>query len=224
MYRATKAIVMAAGLGSRLMPLTAATPKPLIPVKGVPMIERLIEQLNQQGIEEIIVVTGHLHEQFNYLAGRVTLIYNPHYATCNNISSLYLAREYLGECIIIDGDIVVNNPTILNPNFDQSAYCSVHINEWVQQVDKHGQVVSTLRGSGYQLYSISFWTRQDGLQLQQHLEELFLQNKDVFWDDIPHFIKPEAYQLGIRKIQATDITEIDTLEELRAYETTHGVR
>ena len=218
MYRVQKAIIMAAGLGSRLRPLTDPIPKPLLPVQGKPMIERLIDQLNEVGVKDVYVVTGHLHEQFDYLSDRVTLIYNPDYLTCNNISSLYAAKDHLSQCMILDADLIVTNTAILSPSFERSCYCSVRINEWVQRLNEQGIVTETLRNTAYQLYSISFWAETDAQQLKKDLEEVFLTHKDLFWDDIVHFVKKENYQLGVREIQDKDLLEIDTLEEYRDYE------
>lgn len=218
MYRVQKAIIMAAGLGSRLRPLTDTIPKPLLPVQGKPMIERLIDQLNEVGVKDVYVVTGHLHEQFDYLSDRVTLIYNPDYLTCNNISSLYAAKDHLSQCMILDADLIVTNTAILSPSFERSCYCSVRINEWVQRLNEQGIVTETLRNTAYQLYSISFWAETDAQQLKKDLEEVFLTHKDLFWDDIVHFVKKENYQLGVREIQDKDLLEIDTLEEYRDYE------
>ena len=62
-----RAILLAAGMGTRLRPLTLTTPKSLISVNGQPMLERQIEFLKEKGIDEIIVVTGYLNEKFEYL-------------------------------------------------------------------------------------------------------------------------------------------------------------
>ena len=67
MFKAKRAIILAAGFGSRMKSLTQHTPKPLIPVHGTPMIETTINCLNENGIEDIIVIVGHLKEQFDYL-------------------------------------------------------------------------------------------------------------------------------------------------------------
>lgn len=90
-------IIMAAGLGARMYPLTEHTPKPLVRVHGIPMIETVIGGLQSRGISEIHVVVGHLQEQFEYLTEKyrgIGLIRNPEYQSKNNISSLYAAGGY----------------------------------------------------------------------------------------------------------------------------------
>jgi len=222
----TKAIIVAAGKGERLLPITGKIPKPLIEVNGKKIIESLIDAIVSNGIKEIYIVVGYLKEQFQYLKEKydqIELIENPYYAVCNNISSLYMAREHLGNSIITDADMIVNNQEIFNPQFEHSGYCSMwteqHTNEWLQTVDENGFVVSCNRNggkNGYQLFSVSFWTRRDGLKLRQHLEEVFSGKKitDIFWDDIPMFYYKDQYQLQIRKINEYDIIEIDSLAEL----------
>ena len=59
-----RAIIMAAGFGNRMYPLTLTTPKPLVKVNGVRMIDTVVDGLRSNGITEIYVVVGHLKEQF----------------------------------------------------------------------------------------------------------------------------------------------------------------
>ena len=116
---------MAAGIGKRMQPVSLHTPKPLIKVNGVRMIDTVISGLHQNGITEIYVVVGYLKEAFAELPKQypgVVLIENPLYEICNNISSLYVAREHLEDVIILDGDQIIYNPTILTPEFERSGY------------------------------------------------------------------------------------------------------
>ena len=128
MYKATKAIIMAAGKGKRMRPLTLKTPKPLVEVNGARMIDTVIRGLYLNKITEIYVVTGYLKEQFRPLETEypgLRLIENPYYDDCNNISSLYAAREHIGGSLIIDGDQMIYDPDVLSPDFERSGYNAV---------------------------------------------------------------------------------------------------
>lgn len=172
MSRVERAIIMAAGLGNRMRPVTLHTPKPLIKVNGKRMIDTIVDALRNQGINEIYVVVGYLKEQFYSWTEEqpeIKIIENPYYDTCNNISSLYAAKEHLDNVIILDGDQIIYNEEILNPSFERSGYNAVKIDsatdEWVMQVDEEGIVTSCSRtggDKGWQLYSISRWTKEDG--------------------------------------------------------------
>ena len=225
MYIVKRAIIMAAGLGNRMRPLTLTIPKPLVTVNGIRMIDTVIHGLHKNGITEIYIVVGHLKEQFLSLTREYTgivLIDNPYYDTCNNISSLYVAREFLQDVIILDGDQIVYNPDILAPEFERSGYNSVwtdeETDEWLQTVE-NGIVTSCSRTggkNGWKLYSISRWTAEDGKKLRRHLEVEFEQKKNyqIYWDDVPMFCYPNEYQLGIWPMKTEDVIEIDSLSEL----------
>ena len=219
-----RAIIMAAGSGNRMHPLTLTTPKPLIRVNGVRMIDSVVDGLRSQGINEIYVVVGYLKEKFHEWAKEqegVHIVENPYFDTCNNISSLYVAREHLGDCIILDGDQIIYNTEILDPHFTLSGYnavwCEGETNEWLMQVED-GIVKSCSRtgGShGWQLYSISRWSAEDGAKLKRHLEQEFEGgNRQIYWDDVAMFCHFEDYKLGIREMKSSDIVEIDGIEEL----------
>ena len=232
MPRVRRAIIMAAGIGKRMQPLTLQKPKPLIAVNGKVMIESIIEGLKQNGINEIHIVVGYLKEQFRYLTEKyddVDLIENPYYDTCNNISSLYVAREYLGDCIILDGDQIINNTDILKPEFERSGYNAVYVteptNEWLMTVNDNGIVTSCSRTGGlvgWQLYSVSRWTAEDGRKLRKQLETEFEGgNTQIYWDDVAMFCHFDEYAFGIFKMNAGDIVEIDSLDELIEIDSTY---
>ncbi len=225
MHQVKRAIIMAAGMGSRMNPVTLTTPKPLVEVNGHSMLETVIDGLHANGIFEIYIVIGYLKEQFYKLKDRfpqIVLLENPYFDTCNNISSLYIARDYLEDAIIIDGDQIIRNASILKRDFERSGYnaiwTDVHTNEWLLTLT--GNTVShcsrTGGSNGWQLFSISRWTAEDGKRLKLHLETVFKENKrtDLYWDDVALFCYPGEYELGVFPMQAGDVLEIDSLSEL----------
>ncbi|MCR5793824.1 MAG: NTP transferase domain-containing protein [Solobacterium sp.] len=225
MNRIKRAIIMAAGKGERMRPLTDTVAKPLVKVNGVRMIDSVIDALHENGINEIHIVTGHLKEQFEELKEKydVDLIENPYYDTCNNISSLYCARDYIDDVIILDGDQIVFDPKILHSEFDRSGYSSVYTetqtSEWLMQVNDEGIVTSCSRtggNRGWQLFSISRWNHEDSVKLKHFLEYEFdvKKNRQIYWDDVAMFCHFDEFRLGIYEIRKEDLIEIDSLEEL----------
>ena len=232
MHKAKRAVIMAAGRGSRLDPLTRTVPKPLLPVRGSTFLERAIAVLHESGIEEIHIVVGYLAMAFAPIAARdrrVHLIENPYHSSCNNISSLYVARAHLEDAVILDGDQWIANPMILALQFEHSCYCCTkpqrETREWLLTAP-HGRVVSCSRTGGvpgaadWQLWSVSFWTAKDGQKLRRFVEEDFAKeaNRDLYWDDIALFLHPDAFSLGIRPVKEGDLMEIDTCAELAAFD------
>lgn len=225
MNKVKRAIIMAAGKGTRLHPITLKTPKPLIEVNGKRMIDTVINALHSNGIYEIYVVVGYLKEQFYSLEDQFSglkIIYNPYYEIYNNISSLYVARDYIDDVIILDSDQIIYNNSILSVNFNHSGYncvwCERNTNEWLLTEDQ-GIVTNCSRTGGnygWQLYSISRWSSSDGKKLKKHLEIEFEQKKNtqIYWDDVALFCYPEEYTLGIKEMKYGDVIEIDNLYEL----------
>lgn len=225
MHTVKQAVILAAGTGTRMRPVTLSTPKPLVRVNGVRMIDTAIQGLRANGICEIYVVTGWLGEQFRPLAEEypgLSLIENPWFGACNNISSLYAAREHLEDAIILDGDQLIQNPQVLAPEFDRSGYNAVWTDaptsEWLLTVE--GGVVTacsrTGGARGWQLFSVSRWSAEDGRRLRRHLELEFEErkNRDIYWDDVALFCHPGDYRLGVFPMEPGAVVEVDSLAEL----------
>lgn len=229
MHKVERAVIMAAGKGTRMYPLTENTPKPLIPVFDEPIIERTIKALKNKGINEIYIVVGYLAEKFNYLKDKynVELINNPLFDTCNNISSLYAARDHIENSVILEGDIWIENDDLIKTEFDYSGYTSIPTNEptneWLQAVDGSDFMISCSRTggiSGWILYGISYWSEEDAVKLAEDIETEFIKNKntEIYWDDVAIFCYPEKYKLKIKRSNADYFREFDSIEDLSRYD------
>lgn len=219
-----RAILLAAGMGTRLRPLTLETPKSLIEVNGKPLAERQIEFLKEKGIDEIIIVTGYLSEKFEYLKEKydVKLVYNDKYDIYNNIYTMYLVRDYLKDSYVIDADVYINRNFLVN-NHKSSMYFSAYKkdvkNEWkiIHNEDNKIQDIEVMNGAGegYILSGVSYWSKEDGETIIEELEKAISKGDftNLYWDDI---VKDNIKKLNIciNKIQENDIFEIDCLEEL----------
>lgn len=226
MNKVKRAIIMAAGIGQRMQPVTFETPKPLIKVNGVRMIDTVIKALRANGIKEIYVVVGYLKEQFYSLEEEyegLKLIFNPHYDKCNNISSLYAARDYISNSIILDGDQIIYDESILKTDFGLSGYNATwtdnKTDEWLMQVDGNNVITSCSRtggAHGWQLFSISRWTEIDGIKLKKYLEIEFevKKNRQLYWDDVAMFSYFDDFKLCIYPMDKGSVVEIDSFKEL----------
>lgn len=224
------AIIIAAGTGSRLRPLTYEIPKPLINIFGKPMLERNIEYLIENGVKEIVIVVGYLKEKFEHLEKKyngVKLIFNDKFFEYNNIYSFYLARNYLEDSYVIEGDIFITN-NIFEKNITVSKYFSKKLdyrNEEWQLILKNNKVENIEIGgeNNYIMSGISFFKKEDTQLLKELVEEYVKDEyklKNYYWD---HIVKEniEKFDIEIRPLNSGEIYEIDNLEELKALDSSY---
>ena len=131
-YRAKRAVLLASGFGSRMLPITINTPKPLVDVNGQRIIETLLSALLAADITEIYIVTGYKRECFELLKRdypMVTLLENPIYASTNNISSACVAKDHFSNAYVFESDLYLRNPALIKKYRYQSCYMGVPVNK-----------------------------------------------------------------------------------------------
>jgi choline kinase len=104
-----KAVIVAAGLSSRLYPLTANCPKPLLSLGGESLLARSVRLLRANGIADIAVVVGYRADMIRDAVGNeVKCIANPFYMHCNNMGSLWMAKDFVGAdpFVYLHGDLI----------------------------------------------------------------------------------------------------------------------
>ena len=231
-YRVKRAIFIAAGFGTRLVPITLNTPKPLVRVNGRRIIDTLIDACLEVGIDEIYVVRGYLAEQFDQLKYKYPMIKfleNPMYNEANNISSAVVARYLMQNAYILEADLLVKNPKILKKYHYQSDVLGI----WKERTDdwcltEKDMIVDDEKVGGlncYQMVGIYYFNSVDGTKLSEHLKEAYESpgGKEKYWETVPNQVYKGKYKIEILPCKDEDITEIDTFRELKAIDKTYDI-
>ena len=233
-YRAKRAIFIAAGFGSRLVPITFNTPKPLVRVHGVRIIDRLIEACLEAGINEIYIVRGYLGELFDQLLYKFPMIKfleNPMYNEANNISSALVARYMLSNAYVFEADLLISNPKIIKKYHYQSDFLGIkkeRSDDWCFRVADGIIKEEKVGGEGddiWQMVGISYWNEADGHRLSQDIADVFASpgGKERYWEQVPLVYCKEHYAVEIKDCHDEDIVEIDTFKELKTIDKTYDV-
>lgn len=225
-HKVDNAIILAAGFGSRFVPLTYEKPKGLLEVYGKPMLERQLEQLIEKGITEIYIVVGYKKEMFDYLIDKygVKLIYNPDYSTKNNLFSLLCAREYLKNSYILMADNWIEN-NIFNAYEPHSWFSCPYIKgpttEWcVSKSDKNGRIEQITIGGedSHVILGPAFFTKSFSDTFVKLMDKYAKDplSVDFYWE---HVLKDRLDILPMyMNIQTGNVHEFENLEELRQYD------
>lgn len=224
-YRAKRAIFIAAGFGSRLVPITLNTPKPLVRVNGVRMIDTQIDAVLAAGIEEIYIVRGYLGEQFDQLLYKypmVRFIDNPLYNEANNISSALCARHLLRNAYVMEADLVLYNPDVIRKYQYTSNYLGVPVektDDWCFETTKN-RVITALKQGGvncYHEFGISYWNAEDGAKLEEDIKTVYEMpgGKERYWDQAPLEYCADHYRIEVRPCTFQDVIEIDSFSDLK---------
>ena len=231
-YRAKRAVFIAAGFGSRLVPITFNTPKPLVRVHGQRIIDGLIDACLDAGINEIYIVRGYLAEQFDQLLYKYPMIRfleNPVYNEANNISSAMVARYMLSNAYVFEADLLISNPKIITKYHYTSDFLAIkkdRTDDWCFIV-KDGVIVEEKVGGldCWQMVGISYWNEEDGHKLSDDIKMTYEQpgGKERYWEQVPLVFCKKHYKVEVRECQENDIIEIDTFRELKAIDKTYDV-
>lgn len=233
-YKVDNAIILAAGMSTRFVPICFEKPKGLLPIKGQSLIERQIIQLREKDIDEIIVVVGYQKEQFEFLKERynVILVESTEYETRNNHSSVYAAKKYLKNSIITNSDLYFTENIFQKYAYD-SYYTTLYMDgptpERGTTLDDNGKIIETFYGEkahdvwvtlGYAFFSKKFSNKMIEI-LDQIYDEPSTYNK--FWADIQDEHLKELYMYA-KKVHDDVIYEFDYLHELRDFDETYKTK
>ena len=227
-----RAVILAAGLGTRLKPVTDKIPKPLVKVNDKRIIETALDALLSVGIEDIYIVCGYLAEKFQILQSKYPMlkfINNKYYSETNNISSILSAKNLIRNAYILEGDLLIKNPKVITPYQNESNYLAVKVSktdDWCFKTDEQNYIKKIMVGCDdecFQMVGISYWTEEDGIKLAAHTEKIFnsANGRQIYWDEIALSYFISEYKIRVRECSPKDIIEIDTLKELQALDSSY---
>lgn len=224
MNKVNNAIIMAAGLGSRLRPLTYETPKPLIEVKGIRIIDTIIDALYTNGIDNIYIIRGYKAQAFDVLLNKypkLKMLNNLCYDQGNNILSATLAGTLLSNAFVLPADLYISNPKVFNPLQKRSNVLGYPVGEtadWCIETDSTGKIIRLSPGGKncFKDTGIFYWDSKDGIKLAS-IYECICQDKtnwERYWSSVPFGSHQQEFTSYIRICNQSDVIEIDSLDDL----------
>ena len=219
MHKTINAVILAAGFGMRLIPINNKMPKGLLVVNGQPLIERLIEQLQEAGVMDIYIVVGFMKDAFYYLQDKynVHLIDNDDYAVKNNLHSLNLVADYINNTYIVPGDVwCKENPFLCNEDDSWYMVSNSVDNDSCVRIDRRNNLVKVpYKYGGNSMLGICYLNGDDSKVVRKRIREL---TKDSFYDNAFWEIalyRGDNFLVHGKCVSCTDYVEINTYEDLR---------
>jgi len=220
------AVIMAAGFGSRFVPLCYTTPKGLLEVFGERMIERQIKQLKEAGIHDITVVVGYLKESFEYLIDKydVKLVYNPDFKTKNNLSTLYHVRHELKNTYILSSDNWLRENMYRSHEYD-SWYSAVKMkgktSEWVLKTGLNDKITGVKVGGkdDWVMYGPVFFSKDFSKKIKPLIEKAYKRDDsdDWYWEDV-YMRNIKNLTMFAHKQKDNQVYEFESLDEIRLFD------
>ena len=227
LHQVDNAIILAAGMSTRFVPISYELPKGLISVKGEVLIERIIRQLQEAGVNEVVVVVGYMMEKFLYLRDKynVKLVVNNEYSSKNTHSSIYVARDYLKNTYICCSD----NYYPENPfhKYEYKAYyCSIFLPgiSYVERAftfDSDGLIIDTNKPSHDQwiMYGHAYYDNDFSTKFKPILKSYYGRTgvENMYWENV-YAENLDKLPMYIKQVNDGEILEFDSMEELKAYD------
>lgn len=223
------AIIMAAGMSSRFVPISLEKPKGLLEVKGEVLIERQIRQLKEAGVEDIIVVTGYKALAFEYLGKKygVSLVHNEDYNRYNNTSSVIRVIDRLADSFLCCSDHYFSRNVFMDAMVDSyyaARYAKGQTGEYCLTIDSHDYIENVSIGgqdawymAGHVFFSDSFSRKFREIMKQEYSKENV---RNGYWEDV--YIKHiKELPMQLKRYADSDIFEFDTLDELREFDNSY---
>lgn len=217
--KANKAVILAAGVGIRAVPINKETPKAFLEINGEKLIERQIKQLHEAKINDIYIVVGYMKETFEYLIDdfNVNLIINSEYSTKNNLHSLFLAKEHLENTYIIPSDIWFEQ----NPFLEDELYSWYMVGDYFDddsevRINRKNELVKVKKGTGGNaMIGLSYLTKDDSIIIKDKLvsynsNPLF---DNAFWEET--LFNNDKMMISYKNVNPDNAVEINTYEQLR---------
>lgn len=209
------AVILAAGYGMRMVPINTEEPKGLLEVKGETLIERLIKQLHEVGVQDIKVVVGFMKEHYEFLIDKynVKLVVNSHYKDWNNVYSLFLVKDDISDTYILPCDVW----------FEENPFSTIEDESWYlfgeEQVPgsnwqvKNNEKVRFNSSKGNKMIGLAYLNEMQGKNISKLLEKSIEEKQYTsFWEDVLE--NKKNFLLKGKLISDNSHAEINSYEQL----------